>query len=41
MAVRSPDRAPPTIPDGYGPPNTTEGLLSWDQVEERLRTALH
>lgn len=41
MSLEHPDRARPTIPDGYGLPGTTEGLLSWDQVEERLRTSLH
>jgi Pyridoxamine 5'-phosphate oxidase len=41
MALTHPDRARPTIPDGYGLPGTTEGLLSWNQVEERLRTSLH
>jgi hypothetical protein len=34
-----PDR--PTMPDGYGIPTTTEGLLPWPRVEERLRAARH
>ena len=29
------------IPDGYGVPETDEGLLDWAGVEERLRSALH
>lgn len=41
MVLLDPHRARPTIPDGYGLPETTEGLLTWDQVEERLRTSLH
>lgn len=36
-----PDRSRPTIPDGYGLPNTTDGLLSWDVVQERLRASLN
>jgi hypothetical protein len=31
----------PTMPEGYGLPTTTEGLLSWAVVEERLRAAKH
>jgi nitroimidazol reductase NimA-like FMN-containing flavoprotein (pyridoxamine 5'-phosphate oxidase superfamily) len=29
------------MPDGYGVPTTTDGLLSWDDVEGRLRASLH
>lgn len=29
------------MPDGYGLPLTTAGLLSWTEVEQRLRAALH
>ena len=36
-----PDRARPVIPDGYGVPSTTEGLLSWGEVEERLCASRH
>ncbi len=36
-----PDRSRPTIPDGYGLPTTTDGLLSWDVVQERLRASLN
>jgi hypothetical protein len=31
----------PTMPEGYGLPTTTDGLLSWDRVEERLRCSKH
>ncbi|MFN2562673.1 MAG: pyridoxamine 5'-phosphate oxidase family protein [Jatrophihabitans sp.] len=41
MAVISPEPSRPTMPDGYGIPITTEGLLSWDEVDERLRAAKH
>ena len=29
------------MPDGYGVPSTTAGLLEWAAVEERLRAAKH
>jgi hypothetical protein len=29
------------MPDGYGLPDTTDGLLDWDDVETRLRTSRH
>lgn len=41
MASSPPDRARPAIPDGYGLPSTTDGLLSWAEVEIRLRTSRH
>jgi hypothetical protein len=41
MTASQPDRARPTMPDGYGLPSTVEGLLSWDEVEHRLRLAQH
>lgn len=41
MAVTNPQPSRPTMPDGYGIPTTTEGLLTWDQVDERLRAAKH
>ena len=31
----------PTFPDDYGIPQTSDGLLAWDQVEPRLVQALH
>ncbi|MFK5584978.1 MULTISPECIES: pyridoxamine 5'-phosphate oxidase family protein [unclassified Serinicoccus] len=31
----------PTLPEGYGLPATSEGLLGWEQVETRLREAQH
>ena len=36
-----PRRDRPEIPDGYGVPTRTDGLLTWSVVEERLTTALH
>ncbi|GAB97555.1 hypothetical protein BJY21_001654 [Kineosphaera limosa] len=29
----------PEFPEGYGLPESTDGLLAWSEVEERLRTA--
>lgn len=37
----SPQRGRPAMPDGYGLPSTTEGLLPWEDVEKRLRSAQH
>ncbi|RIK12630.1 MAG: pyridoxamine 5'-phosphate oxidase [Acidobacteria bacterium] len=37
----TPRTSRPTFPDGYGIPTTSEGLLTWDQVEPRLREAMH
>ena len=31
----------PIMPEGYGVPETVEGLLPWEFVEERMRRALH
>ena len=31
----------PVLPDGYGVPTTTRGLLAWSDVEKRLVAALH
>jgi len=31
----------PTMPDGYGLPETTEGVLPWHAVEQRLVDARH
>lgn len=31
----------PELPDGYGLPQSAEGLLPWAQVEDRLRAAQH
>lgn len=36
-----PDRARPVMPEGYGLPTTTDGMLRWSEVEERLRASLH
>ena len=40
-ASPAPSRDRPAMPDGYGLPKTKRGLLRWDDVEQRLRTALH
>jgi len=39
--AQQPDRARPAIPDGYGLPSGTARLLSWGQVEQRLRASMH
>lgn len=39
--LAAPRRSRPTMPDGYGIPETTDGLLPWGAVEERLRAAKH
>ena len=31
----------PTLPTGYGLPTTTDGLLTWAEVESRLVASLH
>lgn len=36
-----PDRARPTLPEGYGLPTTTDGMLGWEQVDQRLRVSKH
>lgn len=36
-----PSRERPTLPAGYGLPASSDGLLTWDQVEPRLREARH
>ena len=36
-----PTRDRPQMPDGYGVPETDDGLLSWTDVEDRLRASLH
>lgn len=36
-----PDRSRPTLPEGYGLPATTDGMLGWDRVDERLRASKH
>lgn len=41
MVTPAPDRSRPDMPDGYGLPGTTEGLLGWDEVETRLRASRH
>lgn len=39
--METPTADRPVLPDGYGIPETTEGLLTWEQVETRLRDSLH
>lgn len=41
MSSEQPKAARPTFPEGYGLPESSEGLLRWEQVEERLVTAKH
>ncbi|WP_347757079.1 pyridoxamine 5'-phosphate oxidase family protein [Agrococcus sp. ProA11] len=37
----APRRDRPLLPDGYGLPEDDTGLLSWDEVEARLRASQH
>jgi hypothetical protein len=37
----TPHAGRPTFPEGYGLPTSTDGLLTWGQVEERLVPATH
>ena len=37
----APTTSRPELPEGYGLPESSEGLLRWEDVEERLRTARH
>lgn len=39
--MSAPTRDRPVVPDGYGVPESDEGLLDWSAVEERLRESLH
>lgn len=39
--MNQPTRDRPALPDGYGVPESTEGLLEWSAVEERLLGSLH
>ena len=39
--VATPRTTRPEFPDGYGLPETTDGLLDWSRVEQRLRDAQH
>lgn len=41
MSGERPRAARPTFPDGYGVPESSAGLLRWEQVEERLVAAKH
>lgn len=41
MTTDLPTPSRPSIPDGYGLPDDTKGLLTWDQVEPRLVAAEH
>jgi hypothetical protein len=37
----TPRRDRPIVPDGYGTPETDDGILEWSAVEERLTASLH
>src|ERR687898_1014383 len=39
QTAAEPRRDRPQMPDGYGVPETDEGLLSWSWAEERLAAA--
>jgi|SRR5690606_2013780 len=41
MTGTQPRATRPSVPDGYGLPETTDGLLTWSQVEERLVASKH
>lgn len=41
MAERRPRAGRPTMPEGYGVPDTDEGVLDWGWAEERLERALN
>lgn len=41
MEPTTPSADRPTFPEGYGLPETSEGLLTWSRVEERLVAAEH
>jgi len=36
-----PIRDRPVVPDGYGAPDSTAGILEWSAVEDKLRVSLH
>lgn len=40
-ATPGPRTSRPTLPQGYGLPQTADGLLAWAAVEERLVASLH
>jgi hypothetical protein len=39
--MTSPERDRPYVPEGYGRPETAEGMLEWAAVEQRLASSLH
>ena len=39
--MSAPIRDRPVVPDGYGVPESDDGLLEWAAVEDRLRVSLH
>lgn len=41
MTEQTPTADRPVIPAGYGLPTTTDGVIAWSAVEERLRAAHH
>ena len=41
LEKRAPTAARPLMPDGYGVPESTQGVLPWSFVEERMEAALN
>ncbi len=41
LVLFEPARTRPAMPDGYGLPTSTDGLLEWTAVEERLVASRH
>ncbi|MGI9610976.1 MAG: pyridoxamine 5'-phosphate oxidase family protein [Acidimicrobiia bacterium] len=41
LPQRVPQRDRPEVPDGYGVPETQEGVLDWATVEQRLTSSEH
>ena len=39
--MNEPTRDRPVVPDGYGLPDSNDGMLDWSVVDDRLRVALH
>lgn len=41
LGMQQPERDRPEMPDGYGVPETEEGVLDWTAVEARLKESSH
>jgi len=41
LRMHQPSRDRPEVPDGYGVPDSDEGVLEWSAVESRLRESSH